>query len=123
MKKIQPTGYQPGSAELGYQNQIPVDFSPGATQSATATTDFYEVGSYSTLRLVCAVASAGTGTLDLTVQTSGDNTNWYTAGTFAQKTGAATERKVFSVDRYVRVLATIGGGSPAFVYTLKGFVV
>lgn len=123
MKRIQPGGYQSLDAELGYQNQLPVDFSPGAVQAATATTDFYDVGSYATLRLVCNVTASGTGTLDLTVQTSGDGTNWYSAGTFAQKTAAAVERKVIPVDRFVRVLATVGGGSPAFAYTLKGYAV
>jgi hypothetical protein len=30
---------------------------------------------------------------------------------------------VFLVDRYIRVVATIAGATPAFAYTLKGFAV
>jgi len=125
MKKNQVSGYYPADTSLGFQPHLEINFTPAAALTATATTDYYEVGSYSTLRLTCAVTAATgtTPTLDLTVQTSPDATNWYTAGTFAQKTTAATERKIFPVDRYVRIVQTVGGTTPSFTFTLKGFSV
>lgn len=65
------------------------------------------------------VVTSGTGTLDVTIDTSADNSTWRTAGTaFTQATGATTQRLTFLCDRYVRCTATIGTGP--FTFSVSG---
>lgn len=83
-----------------------------------------ETGDKRTAALILDVtAVSGTNpTLDVTVQTSKDGVNnWYTAGTFAQKTGVAAERKTFVLDRFVRVSwAITGTATPTFTFSITG---
>lgn len=66
------------------------------------------------------VVTAGTGTLDVAIETSKDNSTWRSLGSFAQKTGAATERKSFAgVDRFVRANSTLAS-SPNFTFSIAG---
>lgn len=95
-----------------------------AARDATFTSDTYEMGELSTLRMNLDVtaASGTTPTLDVVIQTSNDgSTNWQALGTFAQKTAASSERNVFpGADRFVRVVCTIGGTTPSFTFSLSG---
>lgn len=70
-----------------------------------------EIGGAQVLRLALAVAEASgdTPTLDVTVQGSQDNSNWFTLGAFAQATEAGTTRKVFPTARFVRVSCNVEG--------------
>ena len=81
--------------------------------AATGTSDEFYVGDCGTLRLsaTCTAVSGTSPTLDVTVKTSADGVTYYTAGTFTQITGAGSERKVFPVDRWVRLDWTLGGSS------------
>ena len=84
-----------------------------AAIAATGTTDSFYMGDCGTLRCsLTATSVSGTSpTLDTVVQTSPDNSTWYSAGSFSQVTAAGAERKCFAVDRYVRFSHTIGGSS------------
>jgi hypothetical protein len=95
------------------------------TRTATANGTGLELADCGTLRLDFAVtaASGTTPTLDVKVQTSPDGTTWtdVSGGSFTQATGTTTQHKVISnIDRYVRHVATIGGTSPSFTYSLTG---
>ncbi len=60
-------------------------------------------------------------TLDVTLQTSKDDTNWRTLGTFAQISAAGSERKSFpGCDRYVRATWDLGGTSASFTFSIAG---
>lgn len=72
-------------------------------------------------------AKTGTLTLDVVIETSSDNgvaDAWRPAspsGAFTQATVAGTERKTFTVDRWVRANPTVGGsGTPTATFTVKG---
>ncbi len=107
-----------------YGNSLQV-VAPGTDQVA-GTLDVGIVNQgYSTLRLSLVVtAVGGTGpTLDVTIQHSPDNSTWATLGSpFTQKTGAGTQRQIFTgVDRFVRAHCVVGGTGGAHVtYGLTG---
>ncbi len=64
-------------------------------------------------------AVGGTPTLDVTLQGSVDGTNWYSLGTFAQKTGVAAEKKAFAAAaKYLRWSWAIGGGTPSTTFSI-----
>ncbi len=101
------------------------------TKTATFTGAAVEVGDASTLRASLSVtAHAGTTpTLDVKVQTSHDgSTNWTectangaATAAFAQVTTAngTTSLIVTGLDRFVRVVATIGGTTPSYTYSVS----
>jgi hypothetical protein len=74
------------------------------------------------VRLTLNVTKAGTGTLDVTLQTGETEAGpWRTLGTFAQATGVSSERKCFAgADRFVRASCAIAGGAPAFRFSIAG---
>jgi len=73
------------------------------------------------LTLAVTAASGTNPTLDVALQTSHDATTWTTVASFARATGVTSERKRFSgLDRYVRVVATLGGTSPSFTFSVTG---
>lgn len=96
-------------------------------KTATFTSDTIELGSYSTYRaeLNITAASGTTPTLDVVIQTSKDGvTNWQQAGYFSQQTAVSSHSNVFpNCDRFVRVVCTIGGTTPSFTFTMKGYAV
>lgn len=96
----------PGSESVAFQA------TPSAL-SASGESPALKLGNRSALRLELAVSGVtGTNpTLEVTVRTRRDsNDAWRTVGTFAQKTGVATERKCFGpIDREVSLAWTIGG--------------
>lgn len=77
------------------------------------------------LTLDVTAASGTSPTLDVTVKDSADGTTYASVGTFAQKTGVASERKVFSgLREYIRVDATAPGGTatPSFTWSVSGYL-
>ena len=100
-----------------------IDPVPSAARTATGNGGAFALGDRNQLRLTLAVtAASGTApTLDVTVQHSPDGSTWSTLGTFAQKTGVASERKIFSgCDRFLRCIWTIAGSSPSFTFSVTG---
>lgn len=68
------------------------------------------------------VVSGTTPILDVKVQTSDDNIDWYDAGSaFAQITAASKPAvlKLTNFGNYVRAVWTIGGTTPSFTFSLK----
>lgn len=80
------------------------------------------VNGFSTLVLHLEVSAvAGTSpTLDVRLQDSADGTNWADTGAaFTQTTAVGVKRLVANnVGRYVRAVATIGGTTPSFTFSL-----
>jgi hypothetical protein len=69
---------------------------------------------------VTAVAG-GTPTLDVTLEHSQDGVSWSTLGTFAQKTGVASEWKAFGpAFKFVRTKWAITGTNAAFTFSIAG---
>lgn len=119
-----PTGYS--TSDGTFVDSRSINLHPSAARTATGTGSVSEETAHRrNLALVLAItaASGTTPTLDVTVQTSRDGSTWYTAGTFTQATTTGTERKVFALDRYVRVIWTIGGTTPSFTWSAAGELV
>jgi hypothetical protein len=95
--------------------------------TGAGNTSSIEVGSRHTLRLTLSVtaASGTTPSLTVNVQTSPDNTTWYTVGSFAAKTAISSESKSFSgLDKHVRLQwAAPSGTTPNFSFTASGELV
>lgn len=73
------------------------------------------------LTLAVTAASGTNPTLDVALQTSHDGATWTTVASFARATGATSERKRFAgLDRYVRVVSTLGGTAPSFTFSVTG---
>lgn len=88
-----------------------------ATANGTAfdTSDVDEI----TATLTVTAASGTTPTLDVTLETTADGTNYYTVGSFAQKTTSATEAKVFTgLGSLSRWKWTISGTTPSFTFAI-----
>jgi hypothetical protein len=106
-----------------HADTLPVTLHESAARTATGSGSALELGDRGTLRLILTVSAASgtTPTLDVTVETSFDGSTWRSAGTFAQRTSAASERKSFpGCDRFVRISYTIGGTTPSFTFSVSG---
>jgi hypothetical protein len=103
-----------------WQDVKEVDLGPSV--GTTVTVDGYskviECGDKGVLSLDLAAVTVDTS-LDVTVQTSKDGTNFVTSGTFTQLTGVGGETKTFLVDRYARVHYNVEG-DPATGVTCTG---
>lgn len=102
----------------------------GAAQAAVTgagNTNAVDVGKRTTARLTLSVtaASGTTPSLTVNIQTSRDGSTWVTSGSFAAKTGVASEAKVFGpLDRYVRAQwAAPTGTTPSFDFAISGDLV
>jgi VCBS repeat-containing protein len=97
--------------------------SSGAQTASTNGTAVETTGGSMSLTLAVTAASGTNPTLDITIQGSDDGTTFYTLGTFAQKTGVASEKKAFEAPPFVRYASTIGGtDTPSFTYSILGTV-
>jgi len=93
-----------------------------AARSSSSNSNSFKTKAANSLRVyVDVTAKSGTSpTLDITIQTSPDNSNWYTAGTLTQitdtgqYTGTAT-----TIGPYIRILYTIGGTTPVITFSVK----
>ena len=70
--------------------------------------------------LTVTAASGTSPTLNVTLETTADGTNYYSAGTFTQKTTtSAADSKVFGdLGPLSRWAWTIGGTSPSFTFSI-----
>lgn len=94
-----------------------------AARTATGTgTAFDTEGADNISGTLTVTAASGTNpTLDVTLETTADGTNYYTVGSFTQKTGTATaDAKVFGpVGSLSRWKWTIGGTTPSFTFSIS----
>jgi hypothetical protein len=103
---------------------LPLALTPTAAFAAAATTNgaAVELGRNRivTLTLTTSAVSAS-DTLDVTIQSSQNGTNWFTAGTFTQHTAPASETKTFICGRFMRpVYVAAGSGVSITVSALTG---
>lgn len=107
----------------------PLNLFPSAARTATANGTGVDLQQYSGDVAVLLDSAAGTGTsptLDVKLQDSADNSTFadISGATFTQVTSAAAaqEKIVINKDaarRYVRAVATIGGTSPSFTFSVN----
>ena len=117
---------------LDFQSDAIVDngivLSPETTSTAsftgTAVDNTSSTGNGGSGFLIVSAASGTSPTLDLKIQHSADNTTYADLLTFTQATATTSEIKAVAtsttVNRYLKVSATIGGTSPSFT-TIVGF--
>lgn len=93
----------------------------GTTITADGYSDVFEMAHRRGITGKLTVTSvSASDTLDVTLQTSDDGTNWWTLGTFTQATGATTERKSFpACGRKLRAFFDVGGASVSIVAALE----
>ena len=93
--------------------------SSGTYTAATAYSSGFDVSAYIEGQiLVNVTAEAGVSTLDITVQTSDDNTTYYDHTTIAQITATGqTRAAITNFGKYVRLKYVVGGTSMTFTAT------
>lgn len=92
-----------------------------ATKTTTGTSAAFDSSNLASLNATLAISAAsGTSpTLDVTLETTADGTNYYTAGTFPQQTGVATVARVIGdLGLTSRWKWTVGGTTPSFTFTI-----
>ncbi len=102
-----------------------VTLQASTTTTTTGNGTGIELGDKPDCRLDLAVtaASGTTPTLNVKIQDSPDNVTWtdIAGATFTQATGVTTQHlKVGPCDRWVRHVATLGGTTPSFTWSLTG---
>ncbi len=100
----------------------PVTLAAG-TVTAGGSGSPVSAGEWSAIRLTLAVtaASGGTPSMTVTVEHSQDAVTWVSLGSFAARTAAGSERKVFTgLDRYVRCTWAVSGTTPSFTFSVAG---
>lgn len=106
-----------------------ITFLASAARTATTSSEWFDVNSAHTLRvlLACTALSGTDETLDVSVTTRKDanDSSPRTVGSFTQLLAAATVRKEFSgLNRQVRITATLGGtDTPSFTAAITGELV
>jgi len=90
--------------------------SSGAYTAATAYSTGFDVSAYIEAQfLVNVTAEAGTSTLDITIQTSDDNSTYYDHTAITQITATGQYRQaVTNFGKYVRIKYVVGGTSFTF---------
>ena len=90
-----------------------------ATRTTSSNSNSFKIRSTNSVRLyVDVTAEVGTSTLDITIQTSPDNTNWYDAVDMDQITATGQYTTTATViGPYMRVKYTIAGTS--FTFSVK----
>lgn len=92
-----------------------------AARTANVTLAAFPVDGFSALHArVNVTAVTGTSpTLDVALETTFDGTNWFTAGSFAQKTAVSSEFKSFAgLGSQARWKLTVGGTTPSLTHTI-----
>lgn len=92
-----------------------------AARTSTGTGTAFSTADIDSLNATLDVtAASGTSpTLDLTLETTADGTNYYTAGSFPQQTTTATVARVIGdLGATSRWKWTIGGGTPSFTFSV-----
>jgi hypothetical protein len=97
-----------------------------AARTATGTSAAFDTTNVDSINatLIISAASGSSPTLDLTLETTADGTNYYTAGTFAQQTTtqAGLARVFGDLGDTCRWKWTIGGSSPSFTFRIASTV-
>lgn len=92
-----------------------------AARTATGTGTAFNTDGAEELEatLDISAASGTTPTLDVILETTVNGSDWYTAGSFAQKTGIDNDAKAFdSLGQQCRWKWTIGGTTPSFTFSI-----
>jgi len=109
-----------------------LNFSETQTLAATGAGTAMHVGKdrhTARLTMVTTAKQGTTPTLDVIVESSPDNTNWTTRGTYAQRVSGTTLPNtlylvVAPLDEYLRVSWTSGGtNTPGWTFTVTGEVI
>lgn len=81
----------------------------------------YEGAARGAAYLDITAASGTSPTLDVKIEDSLDGVTYYTAGTFAQKTGTGKDRLNLPgpLTKFARAVSTIAGTTPSFTYSVK----
>lgn len=94
-----------------------------AARTATGTGTAFSTAGLDSINatLVITAASGTTPTLDLTLETTADGTNYYTAGTFPQQTttNAGVSRVIDGLGATSRWKWTIAGTTPSFTFAVS----
>lgn len=119
-------GYQIGASPNlpgAYADTDDITLAPSATITATTNGAAFDVRKGCLALTLNVTAASGTSpTLDVAVQTRRDASDaWRAVAAFAQRTAAGSERRCFAgCDRQVRVVATVGGTTPSFTFSVSG---
>lgn len=94
--------------------------SSGTRTAATAQSSSFNVSAYTEgLILVNVTAEADTSTLDIIIQSSDDNSTWYTHTTITQITATGQYLEaITNIGKYLRIYYTVGGTS--FTFEIAG---
>ena len=92
----------------------------GVRTAATAQSSGFEVSAYHEGQILINVtAESGTSTLDIIIETSDDNSTYYTHTTIGQITATGkTRQAITNFGKYVRINYTVGGTS--FTFAIVG---
>ncbi len=87
--------------------------SSGTYTAATGYSSSFEVSAYYEGQiLVGVIAEAGTSTLDITIQVSGDDSTWYDHTSISQITATGQYRQaITNFGKYIRLKYVVGGTS------------
>lgn len=88
----------------------------GAVTASTAQTSGFDVSAYIEGQILTNItAESGVSTLDITVQTSDDNSTYYDHTTCTQRTATGQYRTaITNFGKYIRLSYTVGGTSMTF---------
>ena len=91
-------------------------FASGVRTAATAQSSGFDVSAYHEGQiLVDVTAESGVSTLDIIIETSDDNSTYYTHTTIAQISATGqTRQAITNFGKYVRINYTVGGTSFTF---------
>ena len=94
--------------------------SAARTASATGTAFNTEDATAFEATLTVSAASGTAPLLDVRLETTVDGTNYYTVGSFGQKTASATEAKAFGpLGDTCRWAWTVAGTTPSFTFSIS----
>lgn len=100
-----------GPEQGRYADTRPLTLARDLVVQAGGSTPSVELGDRRIARLTLTVADATITSLDVDIEVSSNNIDWYTSGSFTQATDDGTEQRLFLLDRYVRASLDINGTS------------
>lgn len=105
-----------------YHEEIPV---ASAARTSTGNSGILDTAGGHYREIIAFIdvtaSSGGSSTLDVDIEDSLDGSEFNTLGSFAQKTGVATERITVTIPfaNKLRILWTIGGTTPSFTFSVQ----
>lgn len=108
---------------MPFRHSIVDEFLALATRTTSGTSSGFNKNDFHEgLMLLDVTAVSGTGpTLDVAIQTSPDNTNWFNLPNGAFTQVVAPGKQVLKADnfgKYIRVAYTIAGTNPSFTFSV-----